>query len=77
MKKLCIVTIDDTVQTTTAVGYAVLKRFGHNRSIDKRSTSLWFLDLEGYNWTRADADFMNDLVKKQDLLAGWNYQDWG
>lgn len=73
MSKLRIVPVDDTVQTAIALKQAVFNRFA-NRTIDEKSTSLWFLALEGYNWTMEDADFMNDLAHKQDLLAGWNYQ---
>lgn len=83
MAHLRIVTAADDVNQGV-IEALILRRFAahlrvkdRDNLIDKQSPALWFLQLpEGYSWTEADAHFMNDLVEKQDLLAGWNYQDW-
>jgi hypothetical protein len=83
MARLRIVTAEDDVNQGV-IEALILRRFAsHLRAearenlLDKQCPALWYLQIpEGYDWTEADAHFMNDLVEKQDLLAGWNYQDW-
>ncbi len=41
--------------------------------LDQRSFK-WRLYLpDEYQWTKEDADFMNDLADNKDLLASWAY----
>lgn len=76
MSKLRIVPVDDTIQSANVLEYTILRRFGFDRQIDKKGTSLWFLDLNGYNWTMEDANFMEKHANNDNgNIAGWNYQD--
>jgi uncharacterized protein YqjF (DUF2071 family) len=70
---LRIVPIDDTAPTATALEYMLLRRFGFHRTVDKKTTSLWFMDLEGYNWTMEDANFMENLARDGGEVCGWAF----
>lgn len=75
MSSLRIVPLNDDAGLAVNVERKLKERFAGR--LEKQSTALWYLLLPAsYKWTMADADFMNDLADKQDLLAGWGYQDF-
>ena len=76
MKRVRIVPLKDTAALQTCLELEIKRRYP-GMEINQPRISLWYLNLPySYNWTRDDADFMNALADEQDMLAGWNYQEF-
>lgn len=76
MGKLRITILDDTVQCVSKLKHAIWQRFGFDCRLEERSASMLIFQMpESYNWTREDADFMEDITNNQDWIAGWHYWD--
>ena len=71
-----LVTANDKLETERKLEQT-LADYYRIEKLSKQDESLWFMYLQEYEWTMLDADFLNDLVEKQNLLAGWHYMRIG
>jgi hypothetical protein len=76
MARVRIVRKDDTQEVAEQVMTLILRRYKTVRFHREPQDDPWYMEWPADRvWTQEDADFMESLYP--DLLAGWNYQEWG
>lgn len=73
MARIRLTTADDTEVTAKSLEQTLADYFPIVK-LEKIDTALWYLYLPDYPWSMSDADFLETLANKRDLLAGWHYQ---